>query len=56
MPTLLGDGWRMLVDFTHRSHLGGKRHGVIRLGVEPVFHAMGLEIDLILKNARHCGC
>jgi hypothetical protein len=39
---LLGDGWRVLVDFTPRSHLGGKRNGVIRLGVEPVFHPMRL--------------
>ena len=42
MPTLLGDGWRMLVDFTHRRHLGGKRNRVLRLGVEPVFYSMGL--------------
>ena len=42
MPTLLGDGWRVLVDFAHRSHLGGKRDGGIRFGVEPVFHPMRL--------------
>ena len=53
---LLGDRWRVLVHRTDCGHLGGKRHGVIWLGVEPVFHSMGLEIDLILKNARHCGC
>jgi hypothetical protein len=38
MPPLLGDGWRVLVDFTHRRPLGGNRDGVIRLGVEPIFH------------------
>jgi hypothetical protein len=32
----------VLVDLTHRRHLGGKRDGVIRLGVEPVLHPMGL--------------
>ena len=42
MPTLRGHGWRVLVDRTHGSHLGGKRHGVIRLGVEPVLHPMRL--------------
>src|SRR4030095_3195139 len=26
---------RRLIRFTHGSHLGGKGHGVIRLGVEP---------------------
>ena len=39
---LLGDRWRVLVDRTDCSHLGSKRHGIIRLGVEPVFHSMGL--------------
>jgi hypothetical protein len=42
MPPLLGDGWRVLIDLAHRSHLGGKRNGVIRLGVEPIFHPMWL--------------
>ena len=42
MPPLLGDGWRVLVDLTHRRHLRGKRDGIIRLGVEPVLHPMGL--------------
>ena len=56
MPPVLGDGWRVLGDLTHRRHLGGKRDGVIRLGVEPVLHPMGLSIGLIVKNARHCGC
>jgi hypothetical protein len=56
MLPLLGDHWRVLVHRTDCGYLGGKRHGVIWLGVEPVFHSMGLEIDLILKNARHCGC
>jgi hypothetical protein len=32
----------VLVDFTHRRHLGGKRDGVIRLGVEPIFHPVRL--------------
>jgi hypothetical protein len=39
---LLGDRWRVLVDRTDCSHLGSKRHGIIRLGVKPVFHSMGL--------------
>ena len=56
MLPLLGDRWRVLVHRTYCRHLGGKRHGVIRLGVEPVVHSMGLSIDLIVKNARHCGC
>ena len=43
MPPLLGDGWRVLVHFTHRRYLGGKRHGVIRLGMEPVLHPMRLQ-------------
>jgi len=42
MLPLLGDHWRVLVHRTDCGHLGGKRHGVIRLGVEPVFHSMGL--------------
>lgn len=42
MAPLLDDGWRALIDLTHRSHLGGKRDGVIRLGVEPIFHPMRL--------------
>ena len=41
-PPSCGQGWRLLVHFTHGSHLGGKRHGVIRLGVEPVLDPMGL--------------
>jgi hypothetical protein len=32
----------VLVHRTDCGHLGGKRHGGIRRGVEPVFHAMGL--------------
>jgi hypothetical protein len=46
----------VLVDFTHRRHLGGKRDGGIRLGVEPVLHPMWLSIGLMLNNVRHCGC
>src|SRR5439155_689470 len=34
MPTLLVDGWCVLVDSTHRSHVVGKGCGVIGLGVE----------------------
>ena len=56
MSPLLGHGWCMLIHCTHGSHLGGKSDGVIRLGVEPVLDPMGLQIHLILKNARHCGC
>ena len=55
MASVLGYSWRLLIRFTHGSHLGGKCHGVIRLGVEPVLDPMGLQIHLILKNARHCG-
>src|SRR5881296_3386957 len=32
MAALLGDGWRVLVYFTHGSHLGSKRQRVIWLG------------------------
>ena len=56
MPPLPGDFWCVLVRLTHRHHLVGKRHGVIRLGIEPVLHPMRRSIGLILKNARHCGC
>ena len=56
MASVLGHGWRMLIHFTHGSHLGGKGDGVIRLGVEPGLDPMGPHIRLILKNARHCGC
>jgi len=56
MASGLGHGWRLLRRFTHGSHLGGKGHGGIRLGVEPVLDPMGLHIRLILKNARHYGC
>jgi len=42
MAALLGDGWRVLVYFTHGSHLGSKRQRVIWLGVEPVLHPMRL--------------
>lgn len=56
MASVLRHGWRLLIRFTHGSHLGGKGDGVIRLGVEPVLDPMGLQIRLILKNARHCGC
>ena len=56
MTSVLGYSWRLLRRFTHGSHLGGKCHGGIRLGVEPVLDPMGLQIRLILKNARHCGC
>jgi len=41
MASVLGHGWRMLIHFTHGSHLGGKGDGVIRLGVEPVLDPMG---------------
>jgi len=51
----LGYGGRMLIRFTHGSHVGGKYDGVSRLGVEPVLNPMGLQIRLILKNVRHCG-
>jgi hypothetical protein len=47
MLPVLGDHGRVLVHRTDCGHLGGKRHGVIWLGVEPVCHSMGLEIDLI---------
>ena len=56
MASVLGHGWRLLIHCTHGRHLGGKGDGVIRLGVEPVLDPMGLQIRLILKNARHCGC
>ena len=56
MASVLGHGWRMLIHCTHGSHLGGKCHGVIQLGVEPVLDPLGLQIRLILKNARHYGC
>ena len=56
MTSILGYGWRMLIRFTHGRHLGGKCDGGSRLGVEPVFDPRGLQIRLILKNARHCGC
>ena len=39
---LLGDRWRVLVHRTDCGHLGSKRHRIIRLSVEPVFHSMGL--------------
>src|SRR5262249_363505 len=39
---LPGCRWRGLVDRTDCSHLGSKHHGLIRLGVEPVCHSMGL--------------
>jgi hypothetical protein len=55
MASILGHGWCRLIHCTHSSHLGGKRDGVIRRGVEPVLDPMGLQIRLILKNARHCG-
>ena len=42
MSPILGHGWCLLIHFTHCSHLGGKRDGVIRLGVEPIFHPMRL--------------
>jgi len=56
MPPVLGDGWRVLGDLTHRRHLGGKRAGGIRRGVEPVRHPLGLYSGLMVKNARHGGC
>jgi hypothetical protein len=56
MSPLLGDCWGVLVHLAHRRHLGGKRDGGSRLGVEPVLHPVRLSIGLILKNARHCGC
>jgi hypothetical protein len=56
MTSVLGYGWRMRIRFTHGSHLGGKCDGGSRLGVEPVLDPMGLQIRLILKTARHCGC
>jgi hypothetical protein len=51
----LGHGGRLRIHCTHGRHLGGKCAGVIRLGVEPGLDPMGLQIRLILKNARHCG-
>ena len=42
MPPLPGDFWRALIRLTHCHPLVGKRHGVIRLGVEPVLHPMRL--------------
>ena len=56
MASIFGHGWRMLIRFTHGSHLDAKGDGVIRLGVEPVLDPMGPQLRLILKNARHCGC
>ena len=53
MASVLSHGWRLLIRCTHGSHLGGKGHGGIRLGVEPVLDPMRLQIHLILKNARH---
>ena len=56
MAPILSHGGCMLIDCAHSRHLGGERDGIIRLGVEPVLNPMGLHIQLILKNARHCGC
>src|SRR2546428_773483 len=46
-PPVLGDGWCVLVNLTHHSHLGGTRDGGIRLGVEPGLHPMRLSIGLM---------
>jgi len=43
----LGAPWRVLGHRTDCGDRGGKRHGGIGLGVEPVCHAMGLALDLI---------
>src|SRR5262245_52917937 len=56
MAAVLGHGWRLLIRCTHGSHVGGKGHGGIRLGVEPVRDPMGLQSRLILNNARHYEC
>jgi len=56
MSPVLGHGWRPLLPLTHGRHLGGKRDGVIRCGVEPIRAPMRLSSHLIGKNARHCGC
>ncbi|OLE68065.1 MAG: hypothetical protein AUI36_05775 [Cyanobacteria bacterium 13_1_40CM_2_61_4] len=53
---LLGEGWRLLIDLTYRRHLVGKHLGISGLRVEPVLDPMRLQIGLILKNARRCGC
>jgi hypothetical protein len=55
-PPWPGDCWRALRRLTHCHHGVGQRHGVLRLGVEPVLHPMRLESGLLVKNARHCGC
>ena len=56
MASGLGHGGRLLIRCTLGSYLGAKCDGVSRLGVEPVLNPMRLQIRLILKNARHCGC
>jgi hypothetical protein len=51
----LGHGWRLLRRGTHSSHWGGQGQGGLRLGGEPVLHPRGLQIRLIVTNARHYG-
>ena len=55
LHAVLGQRVRLLVHLAYRRHLCGTRLRILRLGVEPVRYSLRWHIDLMVKNAPHCG-